>query len=351
MARVKNPATQEDRLVLGEGEDLRRVYDSQLSKVPWVVEEDGGDRGWLAEGDVCFFAGRGASMKSFVALNLALAATLGEPWLGKYGVRGINRVAYLDEEMKERTFLRRFQRLYNGVATDKSQDIFTSQALRYYLRPRVNLTNRADIRELDRVVAGEGINLLILDSFVRMIRGADESSNREMSSLYDDALAPLARENNCTVLILHHFAKQQANDTRPQGDAMRGAGDLRNCADQVWIAHKTKSGLIKLVHDKCREGVECDTLTIKAVDHEDSLALVLASVAVATEDKHGFVLELLRSSNEISRKDLLAGLDKRFVNTADAHQTLLSRIMNGLVKEGKVEERRDGVQKVYRWKG
>jgi RecA-family ATPase len=174
--------------------------------VEWVVENI------LVKGEATLLVAEGGAGKSYFALALSLAVTIGDWFLDGRTTQG--RVMYVDEEGSPSLALQRIAQL---GATDEQK-----ANLDYLSYPGVDLV-RAPEKLIEEVRQVEPI-LVVLDSHAKIARASEENSNNEMGKVWDEGILRVARWCDCAVLVIHH--------TNGYGGS-RGASTIRNSADQV----------------------------------------------------------------------------------------------------------------------
>jgi hypothetical protein len=194
----------------------------------WLVE---GLWGWPAVG---FVAGTPKSMKTWMALELAVAVASGQPCLGRYPVKKRGHVLlYAAEDTAEAIRDR-----VAAIAAARHIDLDTL-GIGLITVPTLRLDNEEHRRRLRATVAAIRPRLLILDPLVRL-HGGDENSSADISSLLD-FLRTLQREHEVAVLVVHHVRKSPASQP---GQALRGSGDLHAWLDSGLYLLRTNGRLV-----------------------------------------------------------------------------------------------------------
>lgn len=194
----------------------------------WLVE---GLWGWPAVG---FVAGTPKSMKTWMALELAVAVASGQPCLGRYAVKKRGHVLlYAAEDTAEAIRGR-----VATIALARHIDLDTL-GIGIITVPTLRLDNEEHRQRLRATVAAIRPRLLILDPLVRL-HGGDENSSADISTLLD-FLRTLQREYEVAVLVVHHVRKSPA--AQP-GQALRGSGDLHAWLDSGLYLLRTNGRLI-----------------------------------------------------------------------------------------------------------
>ena len=194
----------------------------------WLVE---GLWGWPAVG---FVAGTPKSMKTWMALELAVAVASGQPCLGRYAVKKRGHVlVYAAEDSAEA-----IRERVAAIASARHIDL-DSLGVGLISVPSLRLDNEEHRRRLLATVATIKPRLLILDPLVRLHSG-DENSSGDISSLLD-FLRTVQREHEVAVLVVHHVRKSPASQP---GQALRGSGDLHAWLDSALYLMRSNGRLI-----------------------------------------------------------------------------------------------------------
>ena len=165
--------------------------------------------------------------KTYVAIEICRAVLNGEKFLGKQCENG--SVIYFDNEMKEKYFYRRLQKLN---FKDENDDFI------YYnnIFPDVNDGNEKSlfIQQMKEFVDDYGANLIVVDSLNSSSNGLDENSNKDMRE-YMNFLNEVSAI--CTVLVVHHTSKYN-NPKNLLREDIRGASCIFNVCDNVFVIDK-----------------------------------------------------------------------------------------------------------------
>jgi hypothetical protein len=161
--------------------------------------------------------GKSQSLKSFVAMHLALSVALGEPWAGKRVKKAA--VVYLCAE-GQGGFPKRVAGLTKtrGIKGDVDVHII-------YTVPNLG-TMEGDLDALIASIEGAGIKpgLIVVDTTAKTI-GSAEENGAGMAAFVWNAGA-LAERFGCFVLAVHHVGHGEDAQKRPRGwSGVIGAGD------------------------------------------------------------------------------------------------------------------------------
>lgn len=210
-----------EELVRVEEQQIQRHYQPLNLFVPtpavdWVIENI------VVGGEATLLVADGGQGKSFFALAASLAVAGGVPFLDNRVRMG--RVLYVDEEGSPALALQRLAQLGATELQKRNLD---------YL----NFTGVDLVRYPERLIEDvDAIHpvLVVIDSYAKAARGAEENSNDQMSRVWDEGILRLARTSGAAVLVIHH--------TSMHGGGPRGATQIRNSADQVLSMKRQEDG-------------------------------------------------------------------------------------------------------------
>lgn len=203
-----------------------RLGDLPLQWTEWLIE-DILPRGQTA----CLFGRRGIG-KTFLALDFALCAASGTPWLGKRTAEPV-KVVYLLAEAPEG-----IRRRAEGWLRLKAQQGETIDLLRAHLdenlliAPMPLALDAPDELEtlLDKLDGEKPVGLVVLDPLVSFMRG-NENDTRAMQGLVD-ALRRIVTKIGCTVLAVHHEGKNAFMGARGSSALEAGLDTVLNLVGQ-----------------------------------------------------------------------------------------------------------------------
>jgi hypothetical protein len=196
----------------------------------WELPEPG-PRNWilselLPEGAITILYGAGGQGKSYLALSIATAICLGEPFAGRVSRRG--KVLYLDAEMDQDEFIRRAYLVARGAGLERPPE-----GLYYYRLLRPLGVKEVQV-EIETLVESNDVDLIVLDSLTVASFSSDTKDAK-------DVLAVLkALEAVGTVLAIDHVAKPQSGP-KPAPNSPYGSVFKGNIARSVIQVRKGKS--------------------------------------------------------------------------------------------------------------
>jgi hypothetical protein len=220
----------------------------------WMIEK------LLPEGTSGFIAGLEKTMKSFVAIDLALALASGQDFAGQRTSRPYS-VMLISEELDPVELARRLDMLARN-RNIKWRELNNMLVLgaRTGLRADVpgdvrngNIVGSGGQLEIEQYVAGNQVDFVILDPFRSFFLGDENNARDVRAVLY--FLDSLSRKHGCGVFVVHHDRKAgRGSNGKPTGgnesDALRGSGDLRAWYSTLFHLQK---GNLSVKHRNARD--------------------------------------------------------------------------------------------------
>ncbi len=139
-------------------------------------------------------------LKTWIALDLAVAAACGQDFLGRFSVPKPVRVLLV--QIEDRT-VELQKRLLNIVTANGS--LPAQGMLKIIPRRSLNLMDKACRKEFHKVLAQVRPDIVILDVFRRFFRG-DVNSPKE-SAEFLEILDEFRDEHGCAIVLVHHSRK------------------------------------------------------------------------------------------------------------------------------------------------
>lgn len=189
-------------------------------------------RGVLTHGAMAVYYGDSNSGKTFLAVSMASALGMGDPWMGRETEPSL--VIYLASEgpqsvrLRLQAYQRHFRRVVPNVAIVASPiDLYNSSA---DAEAVVQL-----VRELESLT-GTKCGLIVGDTLARLSVGANENSGEDMGVVVRH-IDQIRHTTGAAFLLIHHTGKNAA-----QG--MRGWSGLRAAVDtEVEITAEDTTGI------------------------------------------------------------------------------------------------------------
>lgn len=203
----------------------------------------------LIEGQPLVIGGKQKTLKTTIALALAIAIATGTYFLGKFRVRQKMPVWFLSGESGGRTIQETAKRIArrSGI-TLKGAPIHWSFTAPKLSQPKV-------LREIERKIKANGIKVIFFDPLYLCLLDGDTSQQASNLFSMGQALMPLtqlAERTGVTLCILHHFRKTSLNDPYgiPELEELSMAGVQEWARSWLLIArrepYESGSGIHKL---------------------------------------------------------------------------------------------------------
>ncbi|MDB4890351.1 MAG: DnaB domain protein helicase domain protein [Gemmatimonadetes bacterium] len=240
------------------------LSDSELGHLPpvrFLVDKI------LPEGCAAALIGGPASLKSFIALAIAMCIATGMEWMGFPLRRG--RVLYIAAEGGSG--------YRDRVEAWKIANNFDGEAGVDFLIGPVNLLSSNDIDALLDLMQlqVEPYVLVIFDTFARCFVNGDENSARDVGVAIS-SIDRIRNECGAAVLVVHH--------SRKGDDVERGSSALRGALDMA--AHTKREGeSVTLTCGKMKDGPEFDDVRLRLIPTEPSAILQRDSVTSAHREE------------------------------------------------------------------
>lgn len=209
---------------------MKLLTPSELESLPdptWLID------GILPANSLCVLYGEPGCGKTFVSLSIALSLASGQSWCGKRASPA--KVLYVAAEglfgLKFR--VRAHQAKYNSIAS----------SIRY-LGETFSLLKPTDMEAVTTSLQSFQPDLIVLDTFARLVAGADENSAKDVGAAIK-AIDEFRSGTKATVLLIHHTGKNSK--------AERGSSALRGAADVMIECARIDGDLVQLRCDKMKD--------------------------------------------------------------------------------------------------
>ena len=223
----------------------------------WLVQD------LWAEEAVGVIGAEPKSMKSYFALELAVAVASGVPCLRRFPVARRGRVLLYAAEDPLHVVRRRLEGICaaSGIGI-KDLDVYV------ITDPTLRLDLEGVRRSLDAAITGLRPRFLILDPFVRLHR-IDENASGEVAPLLA-FLRELQRRHGLAVLVVHH-SKKGAGHMRA-GQALRGSSEFHAWGDSNAYIKRTGDDTVTLTVEH-RAAPSIPPLTLELATNRVGVAL------------------------------------------------------------------------------
>jgi hypothetical protein len=175
--------------------DLAELLDARF-EIEFLVN------GILVKGQPGILAAPQKSLKTTLALDLAISLSAGEKFLGRFGVPAPRRVAVMSAESGLGTIQETVRRICEAKNLDPAE--VRENLLICDEVPALGMLD--SLNGLDYAIAERGLEVLILDPVYMMLDGA-EAGNLFAMGRQLKPLADVCRAHGCTPILVHHTRK------------------------------------------------------------------------------------------------------------------------------------------------
>lgn len=245
------------------------------------------------------FVGEAGAGKSFLALDAVRALSTKSKFLDHFEPSDIYSSLVIDKE----NGLRRTQKRMKGMNMQPTGKI---HFLKY--PEQFKLSNEEFLTAVAELITKENIKLVILDSFIDVIEGNENSSGD--TNLVFDALRTIS--SNVCFLLLHHDSKPLPKMFRNAGQKTRGSSNILAQVDNQFYLEKAKDQNILIIEQgKSRDAEPVKKFRIEFVPNEQSemggfkyLGEVEDEVT-KVDEAADFIVSYLTDHPNKSRQDIL----------------------------------------------
>lgn len=230
---------------------------ARLTPLPVVraaeLQQAVAEQQWLIETlwthrSVGLVGGTPKSLKTWLALELAVSVASGTACLGRFAVKHKGLALIYLAEDQPCDVRQRLQNLceHRDVAMNQLDVLVITE-------PCLRLDDERDIERLDATLAQYKPTMLLLDPFVRLHR-ANENDAQEVARILA-SLRQLQRQHHSAIIVVHHTRKNQRSGQH--GQALRGSGDFHAWADcALYLNHTSHNALQMTIEHRAAQAPE-----------------------------------------------------------------------------------------------
>lgn len=190
-------------------ERFTAITSNELSKSEFTLEYL--IEGVLVRGQPAVIAGPKKTLKTTIAIDLALSLGHAGLFLGRYNVPEAVRVGVMSGESGAATIQETARRI--SWAKHWSLEYFENVVWSFDV-PQLNVAK--DIASLKQFILNYELEVLILDpTYLMMLSLGQDASNLFVVGSYLKAIGELAQETGCTPILCHHLKKSVAEPYEP----------------------------------------------------------------------------------------------------------------------------------------
>lgn len=233
-----------DSLPAGPPDWNNLLEDTSATLTAVIPEPIESIHGLVSERSKILIGGGSKTFKTWLSIHLALCVQRGIGFIGRKTV--VQRVLYVNLELKSDTFKRRVQK----VAEHLNIEVFPDQMKELHLRGKLSGLKVSDI--VDRIVRAAlsfQATLVVLDPIYKLNLEGDENSSRDQTILFNH-LDRITTEARATLVFNDHFSKGNQAEKDPL-DAIRGSSAKGGDVDAAIILRALEEPLcyrVDVVH-------------------------------------------------------------------------------------------------------
>jgi hypothetical protein len=249
--------------------DLATLLTGPVPETPWLW------RGWVARGEIALVVADPKVGKSLLALGLAAAIRLCQPFLDAECDCG--KVGILDFENPLPEVHKRVRAF--GITADDNA------GLAYFHMPLLDLASPEAESILHDLIERNALDLLVIDSVRRAAPGLDENDSLSVSAVFTP-LRRVSATTGCTIVCVHHARKRIGDSPTDAGQMVRGSGDVLASVDCLLFLRSKQPGSFT-IETVARRGLPHEPVQVRIEADEDgeAIRLVNEGPVAAREDK------------------------------------------------------------------
>ncbi|MGH2645237.1 MAG: AAA family ATPase, partial [Chitinophagaceae bacterium] len=234
-------------------EDLAAM---EFPKESWIVDKI------IPMQGMTLFVGESGVGKSFIALDLLKSIVTASSetkslFLGHFNPLINVPILVIDKE----NGLRRLKNRISYLDIPLIKTVFFLKYSEFF-----TLENKEFLHEVHKLIEKENIKLVILDSFVDIITGSENSST-DINTVFN-ALRAISSE--VSYFILHHDSKPIPHFQRSAGQRTRGSSNIIAQVDNQFYVEKTKSPkIIHIEQGKSRDNEPIKKFSLEFINDEE----------------------------------------------------------------------------------
>lgn len=280
---------------------LGTLLNTEFPEQKWLIDSLIPLQGLVA------ISGTPGSYKTWITEYIALCVSEGQPLFGKFSTSQGN-VLIIDKENSRYLIKDRFK----SLGADSANNI-------YFLDEDFLVEDEEIITRIIRVIKQYEIKLIIMDSFIRIHQG-EENSATDMSEVFR-VLKQLIDEGS-SILFTHHHRKQGFIGKTNNTDSLRGSTDILAALDCHLAVDKLEDG-IKVTQAKLRQKEALNPFKIRLEPVSSELQPYLTFTYLGEinenkekiEDVRELILNILSDVKEHSRQEIMELLKDKYGRT------------------------------------
>lgn len=298
----------------------KQVLETEYPAENWLIDK------FLPEESLTLIVGEAGTFKSYLSLYIAKCLSTKELFLGNFETKRTCKILILDKENK----LRRVKKRMTGMDFPLESEVYFLSYPEQFMFEETN----PSFLMVKQFVKDMGIDLVILDSFIDMFSGNENSSTD--TAMAFNAIRSISK--TCTYIILHHDSKPIPKMVRSAAQKTRGSSNIIAQVDYQYYLEKGKDLKSFLVEQgKARDDEPIGKFTINVItdpelgvtdfqyggEFQEEVTQVNASKEI--------IYQFIKNHPQCTKDDINAELLQNSISTRTGKNGLLILMKEGLV--------------------
>ena len=251
--------------------DGEALLQAALKPINWQVENLWTERAKIV------LASEPKAGKTYFVCEFAMALATGKMLWDALKVPNPAPVGIIAAEDDEGEIGRRLHRMCRAKGL-----LLGNLPIHWWPGDRIRLNRSRDIDWIRRQIKEYGIKLMIYDPMARLMDG-DENSKEQVAGVLNPA-STITREDDCSVMIVHHLGKDNPDQPKTLGQRLRGSSDIRSWyTTAVFLTGKLGNGRVGVEIEQRTSGKIPGEFTVKAQEVEEQSVYGLGSLKLVAD--------------------------------------------------------------------
>ena len=303
--------------------------------IAWVVDK------LIPRKGITMITGDSGVGKTWLALQLAISACIGAPFLDEFTASALSAL-YIDAEAGEILLKRRAKEIWNAITFDVPEigEYYKGNENRIALRlsyQEIDLMNTECVDRLLRDIELTGTELVIIDPFNRVFTGKENDAG-DVAKFFNN-IKRIRDATGCTFIFIHHARKRSFEAPSDAGQMLRGSTAIRAALDSHIFIRGIDNNLIRVEHDKSRYAVPVEPFMAELVGVGEGVMIKYKGDKEAIEAgkrelvKHR-IMEIIADSGGSAYRQYL--IDSIKAIEPDARERTMARAIKELLDDGSI---------------
>jgi hypothetical protein len=278
-------------------EDLLRAA---LKPINWQISQL-----WTERAKI-LLASEPKAGKTYFVCDIAVSMASGRPLWDSLEIKQPGAVGIIAAEDDEGEVGRRIQRMCRAKGL-----LLSGLDIHWWPAERIRINRPRDIDWIRQQIKKYGIKLMIYDPMARLMDG-DENSKEQVAQVLNPA-SQITRQDDCSVMIVHHLGKDDPERPKSLGQRIRGSSDIRSWyTTAMFLQGKLGNGRVSVEVEQRTSGKLPNDFVVRAVEKEDESVYGLGTIKLVAD------LEKSQRDGEASNQQLIDNAADRIMQLAEA---------------------------------